>query len=117
VPVPAKYMWPVGQKDSPDECVLWHTPLTKDRNGNTVGAYPGTLPRAASFDSTLSPEGVPSALLYVGLYQTQEVVRIDSATGQILKQFPVGVRQRTALSLTKTASCGFRARARWSAWT
>ena len=89
-PVPAKYVWPVGQKDSPDECVLWHTPLTKDRNGNTVGA-PGTLPRAASFDSTLSPEGVPSALLYVGLYQTQEVVRIDSATGQILKQFPVGV--------------------------
>ena len=89
-PVPAAFMWAVGAKDSPDECVLWHVPLTKDRNGNTTGA-PGTLPRAAAFDSTLSPEGVPSQYLYVGLFQTQEVVRLDSATGKILKQFPVGV--------------------------
>lgn len=88
--VPAAFVWPTGQKDSPDECVLWHTPLTKDRNGNTAGGA-GTLPRAAAFDSTLSPEGVPSQFLYVGLYGTQEAVRIDSATGKLLKQFPVGV--------------------------
>lgn len=89
-PVPAQFMWPAGQATSPDECVLWHTPLTKDRNGNTT-AFPGTLPRAAAFDSTISPAGVPSQYLYVGLYGTQEVVRLDSATGAILKQFSVGV--------------------------
>jgi hypothetical protein len=89
-PVPAEFMWPAGQQFSPDECVLWHTPLTKDRNGVTT-PFPGTLPRAAAFDSTISPTGEPSQYLYVGLYTPGEVVRLDSATGQILKQFSVGV--------------------------
>jgi hypothetical protein len=84
-PVPAKFMWPAGQKDSPDECVLWWTDLSKDANGNAVGA-PGTLPRAATFDATIAPDGTLSSYVYIGLYQTQEVLRLDAKTGAILKR-------------------------------
>lgn len=83
--IPAAFMWPANQKDSPDECVLWLTDLTKDRNGNTVAA-PGTLPRAAGFDATIGADGSLSSFVYIGLYQTSEVLRLDAKTGAILKR-------------------------------
>lgn len=91
--VPAAFRWPANQTDSPDECVLWLTKLNKDRTGNTgAGGVDGTLPRAASFDSTIAADGTPSQYLYIGLFNTQEVVRIDSKTGAILKQFLVNAQ-------------------------
>lgn len=84
-PVPAQFMWNVGQKDSPDECVLWLTDLSKDVNGNVVN----TLPRAASFDSTIAPDGTLSTYVYIGLYNTREILRIDAKTGNIVKRIPV----------------------------
>lgn len=84
-PVPAQFRWPVGQKDSPDECVLWLTDLSKDRNGNPAN----TLPRAASFDSTIAPDGTLSTYVYIGLFNTSEVLRLDAKTGAIVKRIPV----------------------------
>ena len=83
--VPAQFMWAVGQKDSPDECVLWLTDLSKDAAGNVVN----TLPRAASFDSINSPDGSLSSNVYIGLYSTREVLRMDAKTGAILKRISV----------------------------
>jgi len=90
-PIPAAFRWPAGVADSPDECVLWLTQLDKDRNGNTPGGG-GTLPRAAAFDSTIADDGTPSPFVYIGLFNPNEVVRLDSKTGRILKQFLVNVR-------------------------
>jgi len=87
-PVPAQFVWALGQANSPDECVLWFTPLTKDRNGNVAGGA-GTLPRAATFDSKSSPSGGLSSNFFVGLYGTSELVQLDAATGAIVKQIAV----------------------------
>ncbi len=81
--------WPVNTTQSPDECVLWWTPLTRDRNGNQVGGA-GTLPRSATWDSKSSPNGSLSSNFYVGLYGTQEVAQLDAATGAIVQQVAVG---------------------------
>ncbi|HNN54483.1 MAG TPA: hypothetical protein PKO07_25860, partial [Pseudomonadota bacterium] len=34
--IPAQFIWQATQQDSPDECVLWLTDLSKDKNGNVV---------------------------------------------------------------------------------
>lgn len=87
--VPTQFRWPANTTVSPDECVLWYTPLVKDRNGSiTAGA--GTLPRSATWDSKSSANGSLSSNFYVGLYGTSELVQIDAATGQIKQQVAVG---------------------------
>lgn len=87
-PIPAAYVWQATQQDSPDECVLWLTDLSKDAAGNAVGGA-GTLPRAATFDSTIGADGTLSNYVYIGLYNTREVLRIDAKTGAIVKRIPV----------------------------
>jgi hypothetical protein len=87
--VPAQFQWPTNTTVSPDECVLWWTPLVRDRNGALVGG-PGTLPRSATFDSKASPDGSLSSNFYVGLYGTSELAQLDAKTGQIVKQVGVG---------------------------
>jgi hypothetical protein len=84
-PVPAQFFWPAGQKDSPDECVLWLTDLSR----NAAGAIANTLPRAASFDSTIAPDGSLSTYVYIGLFNTSEILRLDAKTGAIVKRIPV----------------------------
>jgi hypothetical protein len=80
--IPAQFIWQATQQDSPDECVLWLTDLSKDKNGNVVN----TLPRAATFDSTIGADGTLSKYVYIGLYNTGEVLRLDSETGAVLKR-------------------------------
>jgi hypothetical protein len=87
--VPAAFTWPAGQAQSPDECILWHTSLTKDRNGNVVGGA-GTLPRSANLDGIPAADGRLSSFAYVGLYGTNELVRLDTRDGKIVKQFDIG---------------------------
>ena len=70
--------WPAGQKDSPDECVLWLTDLSDGGNQ--------TLPRAAGFDLGTGELGTN---VYIGLFNKQEVVRINPATGAIVKRIDV----------------------------
>ena len=83
--VSAPFVWPANTTVSPDECVLWWTPLNRDRNGNMV-AGAGTLPRSATFDSKSAPDGSLSSNFYVGLYGTSELVQINAQSGQIVKQ-------------------------------
>jgi streptogramin lyase len=87
-PVPAQFMWPSNTTQSPDECVLWYTPLQHDRNNNNVGGA-GTLPRAATFDSKPAPDGSLSSNFYVGLYGTNELVQLDAKTGVVKQQVSV----------------------------
>jgi sugar lactone lactonase YvrE len=56
-----------------DECVLWYTPFAA--NG---------LARAAAFDFVLDPDGIPSASVWVGLYNSNQLIRLDSATGAVV---------------------------------
>jgi hypothetical protein len=77
-PVPAAFQWPAGQKDSPDECVVWLTHLA---NGAT---HP--IPRAAGFDAEQREFG---GFVYIGLFGAREVVRLDSKTGAIVKRISV----------------------------
>jgi streptogramin lyase len=81
--------WPANTTISPDECVLWWTSLTRDRNGAVVGGA-GTLPRSATFDSKSAADGSLSSNFYVGLYGTSELVQLDAATGGIKQQVAVG---------------------------
>jgi hypothetical protein len=83
--VPAQFQWPTNTTVSPDECVLWWTPLTRDRNGNLVGGA-GTLPRSATFDSKAAPDGSLTSNFYVGLYGTSELAQLDAKTGAIKQQ-------------------------------
>jgi hypothetical protein len=88
--VPAAFMWPSDTTVSPDECVLWWQPLSKDRFGNYVGGA-GTLPRSATFDSTPSADGTTlSSNFYVGLYTTSELAQLDAKTGTLIRQVAVG---------------------------
>lgn len=83
--IPTQFIWQASQAESPDECVLWYTPLTKDRNGNTIGGS-GTLPRAAAYDALLDDvTGELKEYVYIGLYGTQEIVRLEGKTGKIVK--------------------------------
>ncbi len=83
------FYWKANTRISPDECVLWWTPLSNDRNGNFVGGG-GTLPRSATFDANPSPDGsVLSSNFYVGLNATRELAQIDAKTGAIKQQIDV----------------------------
>jgi len=95
--VPAQFAWAAGMKDSPDECVLWLTPLNTDAAGNPVAQ---SLPRAAGFDGEIL-DGVLSLYAYVGLYNNREVVRLDSRTGAIVKRFNVSPSAPYGLVLDK----------------
>ena len=88
-PVPMALQWPSNTTVSPDECVLWWTPLIRDRNGAYVGGA-GTLPRSATWDSKASPDGSLSSNFYVGLYGTSELAQIDAKTGAIKLQIAIG---------------------------
>ncbi|MCS6914983.1 MAG: hypothetical protein RMK29_20290 [Myxococcales bacterium] len=89
--VPPQFFWRADQAQSPDECVIWLTHLTRDRNGNIIGAE-GTLPRAAAYDAVIDEAtGQLREYVYIGLYNTREVVQLDARNGTILRQFPVDV--------------------------
>ena len=81
-PIPAAFIWQATQQDSPDECVLWLTDLSKDKNGNAAD----TLPRAATFDSTVGADGRLGKYVYIGLFSTGEILRLDSSTGAVIKR-------------------------------
>lgn len=80
-PVPAQFNWPAGQQDSPDECVLWWTDLKMG------GGSP--MPRAAGWDAEIGDKGELSVFVYIGLYNTGQLLRINGATGAIVKSIPV----------------------------
>lgn len=91
-PVPAAFRWQAGQPESPDECVLWKTDLSMG----------GTSPyvRAAGFDAEVL-DGVLSQYVYIGLYMRQEVLRLDSRTGAIVKRFNVAPTSPYGLVIDK----------------
>lgn len=61
-----------------DECVLWYH------------AFPaGSLARAAAFDYSFGPDGEASSSVWIGLYATQKVVRLDAQTGDQLAEVSV----------------------------
>jgi len=56
-----------------DECVLWYH------------AFPAnSIARAAAFDFVFDPDGVPSSSVWIGLYQTNQLIRLDAQTGEVL---------------------------------
>jgi streptogramin lyase len=100
-PVPAEFVWPEGQKVSPDECVLWLTDLS----------HPdvATAPRAAGFDAAFTEDGDLSPNVYIGLYTTREVVRLDGRTGAILKRISVAPLHPYGLVVDRDGSVWVRA--------
>jgi cysteine-rich repeat protein len=82
-PVPAQFVWQAGQPFSPDECVLWWTDLKSYNNG----ASP--YPRAAGFDAEIGNKGELSVYVYIGLYSTGQLLRVEAATGKIVKVIKV----------------------------
>ena len=80
-PVPAQFRWQAGQAESPDECVLWWTDLTMG------GASP--FPRAAGWDAEIGDKGELSVFVYIGLYNTGQLLRIHGTTGAVVKTIPV----------------------------
>lgn len=72
------FWWQANQMNSPDECVLWSTPLT-----------PGSLVRAAGFDGKLGVDGSLGTYVYLGEYTTRTIVRLDAKTGAVVKRIPV----------------------------
>lgn len=103
-PIPAAYAWPANQKDSPDECVLWQTALNTNPDGTPRNTDPGTRPRAAGFDGEIGPDGQLSRYVYVGLYDTREVVRIDAKTGAIVKRISVAPAEPYGLVIDKQSN-------------
>lgn len=97
--LPAQFMWTDPSKPSPDECVLWLTPLNTDPSGAMVQ----TLPRAAGFDGVITDFGL-SQYLYVGLYNNSEVIRIDAATGKVVKRISVAPTRPYGLVIDKDGS-------------
>jgi hypothetical protein len=59
--------------------VLWWTNLS---------SY-GSLPRAAGFDAEIGDKGELSTFVYVGLFNGGKVLRIDAATGAVVKEIKV----------------------------
>ena len=57
-----------------DECVVWFTQFAA-----------GSLARAAAFDYHIDQDG-NSSYVWIGLYGTQKIVRLDAKTGQILNE-------------------------------
>jgi hypothetical protein len=61
-----------------DECVLWYH------------AFPsGSLARAAAFDYSFGPDGEASSSVWIGLYASEKVVRLDAATGNQLAEVSI----------------------------
>ncbi len=90
--------WTNGQP-SPDECVLWLT-MT---NTNAAGTVMMTRPRAAGWDGEITDTSL-SQYLYVGLFDTSEVLRLDGATGRIVKRINVAPTQPYGLALDKNGN-------------
>ena len=87
--------WAEGQPNSPgDECILWFTKLT-----------PGSLPRAAGFNAGL---GETDTVVYVGLYGTRELVRLNAKTGAIMKTINVTPAMPYGLVLDKNGDVWVR---------
>jgi sugar lactone lactonase YvrE len=81
--VPPEFMWPAGQGDSPDECVLWWTDLLEYNAGQSP------YPRAAGFDALVGDKGELSVFVYIGLYMTGQLLRVDGTTGKVIKVIKV----------------------------
>jgi cysteine-rich repeat protein len=78
-PVPPQFQWQAGQPFSPDECVLWWTDLSP---------Y-GGLVRAAGFDAEIGQKGELSTYVYLGIYTTGKLLRLDANTGAVVKDIQV----------------------------
>ncbi|MFO0580163.1 MAG: hypothetical protein U1A78_39835 [Polyangia bacterium] len=102
--LPAAFQWPANQKDSPDECVLWLTPLNTNPDGTPRNTDPGTRPRAAGFDGEIGPDGQLSRYVYIGLYDTKEVVRLDAKTGAVVKRISVAPAEPYGLVIDKQSN-------------
>ncbi len=61
-----------------DECVLWYH------------AFPGgSLARAAAYDFAFDPDGIATSTVWIGLYQTRKLVRLDPDTGNVLAEIDI----------------------------
>lgn len=98
--VPAQFVWQEGQAESPDECVLWLTDLS---SGGV-----GTLPRAAGFNAEPGNEGELSTQIYIGLFGTHELLRLDAKTGAVLKRIAVSPAMPYGLVIDKDANVWIR---------
>jgi cysteine-rich repeat protein len=81
--IPAAFIWAAGQPFSPDECVLWWTDLKPYNNGSSP------YPRAAGFDAEIGNKGELSIYVYIGLYSTGQLLRVEAATGKVVKVIKV----------------------------
>ena len=87
--------WAEGQPNNPtDECILWFTKLTAN-----------SLPRAAGFNAGL---GETDTVVYVGLYSTRELVRLNAKTGAIMKTISVAPAMPYGLVLDKNGDVWIR---------
>lgn len=97
--LPAPYNTWTDEKNPPDECILWFTKA----NTNAAGTVMQTRPRAAGWDGEITDTSL-SQYLYVGLYDSKEVLRIDGATGAIVKRIQMGAIQPYGLALDKNGN-------------
>jgi DNA-binding beta-propeller fold protein YncE len=87
--------WATDKPNDPaDECILWMTPLT-----------PNSYPRAAGYNAGFA-EG--DTYIYIGLYSTKQVVRLDQKTGRILKTINVSPAMPYGLVIDKNADVWVR---------
>jgi streptogramin lyase len=87
--------WADGQPNNPtDECILWFTKLT-----------PNSLPRAAGFNAGL---GETDTVVYIGMYGTRELVRLNAKTGAIMKTISVAPAMPYGLVLDKNGDVWVR---------
>ncbi len=99
-PVPAQFSWLDGQAQSPDECVLWLTDLHQ--------AGKAVLPRASGFNAEMVMGELRSTQVYIGLYGTSELLRLDAQTGAILKRIDVSPAMPYGLVLDKAGTVWVR---------
>lgn len=87
--------WAEGQPNNPtDECILWFTKLTVS-----------SLPRAAGFNAGL---GETDTVVYIGLYSTRELVRLNAKTGAVMKTISVAPAMPYGLVLDKNGDVWVR---------
>jgi hypothetical protein len=87
--------WPAGMENNPpDECILWLTKLT-----------PGSLPRAAGYNAGVAEN---DTVVYIGLYNTKQVVRLDARSGTIQKTINVAPAMPYGLVLDKNGDVWVR---------
>ncbi len=95
--------WPSDKpNDAPDECILWMTPLA-----------PNSYPRAAGYNAGFA-EG--DTMIYIGLYSSKQVVRLDQRTGKILKTIDVSPAMPYGLVLDKNGDVWVRGAEGSLAW-